>query len=111
MYCFDKSRRLLNKSDYDCVFNESRKIITPNFVVLYKKNVLGHARLGLALSKKSISKAHDRNRVKRLLRETFRTASLPAFDIIILAKLGAFKRQHSLTVAKLGELWDNLCEK
>lgn len=111
VYCFDKTHRLLIKSDYDNVFNQAKKIVTPDFIVLYRDNVVGHARLGLALSKKTIAKAHDRNRVKRLLRETFRTRCLPAVDIVILARRGVANVENAMINNKLGTLWDKLCGK
>ena len=111
MYCFDKARRLLKKSDYDEVFNQAKKLVTPDFVVLYRNNSIGHSRLGLALSKKMIAKAHDRNQVKRMFRETFRLQHLPAIDVVILARKGATKAENSISVAKLNELWGKLCGK
>lgn len=111
VYCFDKTRRLLKKSEYNDVFNQAQKVVTSDFIVLYRDNKIDHARLGLALSKKVIAKAHDRNRVKRLLRETFRTQSLPAIDIVILARRSVAKVENSLIINQLGCLWDKLCKK
>ena len=108
MYCFDKTRRLLHKRDYDAVFNQAIKLVTPNFIILYRANTVGHARLGLALSKKVIAKAHDRNRLKRILRETFRTQHLIAVDIVVLARTGAASVQNSIIIAKLSEIWNKL---
>ena len=106
---FDKTRRLLKKNDFDNVFNQAKKIVTPEFIILYRDNVVGHARLGMALSKKRIAKSHDRNRVKRLLRETFRiNAQLPAIDIVVLAKPGAGKVQNSMIFTNIGQAWDKL---
>ncbi len=109
MNSFNKTRRLLKKSDYDHVFTQAKKLVTPEFIVLYRDNAVGHARLGLALSKKMIAKAHDRNRVKRMLRETFRTHErLPAVDIIVLARHGVGQVQNSIIIAKLGKAWNKL---
>ena len=109
MYCFAKKNRLLTKSDYDHVFNQAKKLVTSDFVVLYRENTAGHARLGLALSKRIIAKAHHRNRVKRLLRESFRTHSLPAIDIVILARTGVANVQNSVIITRLSKAWDKLC--
>ena len=87
MYSFDKTRRLLNKADFDYVFSEAKKTATKEFIILYRQNDIGHARLGLAIAKKKVLKAHDRNYIKRLFRESFRINSLPAVDIVILAKI------------------------
>jgi ribonuclease P protein component len=106
--CFDKTRRLLKKSDYDYVFEQAKKIVTPEFIILHRANTLGYSRLGLALSKKAIAKAHDRNRIKRLLRETFRTRELPAFDVIFLARQGVAKVENKTLIAGLGIIWNKL---
>ena len=108
MYCFDKTRRLLKKSEFDHVFQQAEKVVTSDFIVLYRSNTIGHARLGLALSKKIIPKAHDRNRVKRMLRETFRTQRLPAIDIIVLGRHGVAKVQNSIVNARLDKAWNKL---
>lgn len=108
MYCFDKTRRLLKKKDYDAVFSQPNKTLTSEFVILHQKNTLGYARLGLALSKKMIPKAFQRNRLKRLLRESFRTNELPAIDIIFLARHGVAKAENKIILAKLGLTWDKL---
>jgi ribonuclease P protein component len=109
MNLFKKTHRLLKKSDYNHVFAQAKKIATPEFVVLYRNNDKSHARLGLALSKKMIAKSHDRNRIKRLIRETFRTnKQLPCVDIIFLARLGVGNIENSIITGKLGKAWNKL---
>ncbi|KTD17875.1 ribonuclease P protein component [Legionella jordanis] len=110
MTCFDKTRRLLKKSDYEYVFAQAKKVATSEFIFLYRANSLGYARLGLALSKKAIAKAHDRNRLKRLLRETFRIKQLPAIDVVVLARPGVAKVENKTIIAKLGKTWDKLID-
>jgi ribonuclease P protein component len=43
------------------------------------------ARLGLVVGKRALPRAHERNRARRVLRETFRRrrSTLPAVDIIV----------------------------
>ncbi len=108
MFCFTKIRRLLCKKDYDYVFKKSTKAVTVGFIVLYRPNDLGVARLGLALSKKHIAKACQRNRIKRLLRESFRQQSLPAMDIIFLARSGVAKIDNKSLVINICSIWDVL---
>lgn len=105
---FNKARRLLKKTEYDFVFTKAKKIKTNELIILYRRNFLQHARLGLALSKHVIPKAHDRNRVKRLLRETFRIKKLPAVDIVILARHGLLDIENKIVIAELDKIWDKL---
>lgn len=108
MFSFTKTQRLLKKSDYDHVFAQAKKVVSNDFVVLYRENDLGYARLGLALSKKMIAKAHDRNRVKRLLRECFRQTQLPAIDVIFLARTGVAKQTNLGINSRLSKTWEKL---
>lgn len=108
MFAFKKTQRLLKKTDYDHVFDQAKKIVTTEFIVLYRDNNLGYARLGLALSKKMIAKAHDRNRIKRVLREGFRQTILPAVDMIFLARQGVAKQTTSGINNKLSKTWEKI---
>lgn len=108
MFAFKKAQRLLTKVDYDLVFQQAKKIVTTEFILLFRENNLGHARLGLALSKKMIAKAHDRNRIKRLLREGFRQKQLPAVDMIFLARQGMAKQTNSGLNTQLSKTWEKL---
>lgn len=105
---FSRNKRLLKKADYDVVFGKANKWVTSEFIFLYRNNDVGHARLGLAISKKTVAKAHDRNRIKRLLRETFRTTTLRALDVIVLAKRGIENVKNSTLTANLNEAWGKL---
>jgi len=108
VYAFTKTQRLLKKTEYDHVFEQAKKIVTTEFVLLFRENKLGHARLGLALSKKMIAKAHDRNRIKRVLREGFRQTQLPAVDMIFLARHGVAKETNLTINCRLGKTWEKL---
>lgn len=108
MFAFTKIQRLLTKKEYSHVFEQAKKIVTSEFIILFRENNLGYARLGLALSKKAIAKAHDRNRIKRLIRESFRQRDLPAVDMIFLARQGVAKQVNTKINTGLGKLWEKL---
>ncbi|KTC80898.1 ribonuclease P protein component [Legionella cherrii] len=108
MFAFKKTQRLLTKKDYNHVFEQAKKIVTSEFIILFRENNLGYARLGLALSKKVIAKAHDRNRIKRLLRESFRQEELPAVDVVFLARQGVAKQTSASINARMGKTWKKL---
>lgn len=56
------------------------------FTVLYKNNSSQEARLGLAIRKKNCPGAVKRNRLKRIVRESFRThrEQLQGLDVVVL---------------------------
>jgi ribonuclease P protein component len=65
---FPKSARLLKPTDFR--FSSYRRFETPLFKILYGAG--GSGRLGISLSKKVLRRATARNRVRRLLKESFR---------------------------------------
>jgi ribonuclease P protein component len=75
-----------------------------------RPNDKGYARLGLAISKRKVRKAVARNRIKRLVRESFRLnqANLPAADIVVLAKPAAATAERSIIWESLARHWQRL---
>lgn len=108
MFLFQKTQRLLKKYEYDHVFTQAKKIVSKDFTVLFRNNELGHARLGLALAKKNIAKAHDRNRIKRIIREQFRQSELPSVDMIFLARQGIVEQTNTNITLQLSKIWEKL---
>ena len=86
---FRPSSRLRAKKEFDFVFSAPSKIVTKYFVLLYRSNVVKSARLGIIVPKKKVQESHDRNRIKRIVREVFRTRiNLPNIDLVFLARFG-----------------------
>lgn len=50
-----------------------------------RPNELDHARLGMVVAKRQFRRAVDRNRMRRIIRETFRLQGpdLPALDVVV----------------------------
>lgn len=89
---FRKHQRLLNQALFSAVFADAPiRASHPNFLILARPNDVGVARIGLVVPKKHVRKAHQRNQIKRIARETFRKEQhkLPAIDAIVLARRGA----------------------
>lgn len=72
-----------------------------------RPNGLGHPRLGLAIARKTLPRAVDRNRVKRLVRDDFRhnQGRLPAADLVIYGQAGLDKADAAQIRKTLAEFW------
>lgn len=108
MYCFKKTQRLLNKYEFDNVFSTQNKLVTTEFIILYKVTSQKQARLGMVISKKITAKACQRNRLKRLLRESFRVQTLSFVDIVVLARHGVAQIENKLINTNLNKAWKKL---
>ncbi len=70
----------------------------------------GSARLGMAISRRHARTAVERNRIKRLVRESFRRrrAALPPLDIVVMLKAGTAGVANAGLRTGLERLWDAL---
>lgn len=85
---FGRAMRITRTREFDRVFDGRRSSGDENMVVYAAPNGLAWPRIGI-LAGKRIGNAVGRNRVKRLIREAFRTSrdSLPgAFDLVVIAR-------------------------
>jgi ribonuclease P protein component len=98
---FHRTARLLSAADYQRVFDGPRRSADRWFTVLAVNNQVSRARLGLAISKKQARRAVDRNRLKRLIRESFRCQreQFDGTDLVVMARSAAL----SINNAKLRE--------
>ena len=110
-FAFTKQHRLLDASQYKAVFDKaSWKVSNKEWLFLARKNQLDHARLGLVIAKKHVRLSVQRNRLKRLTRESFRLQpdNLAGIDIIVLCRKGADLKTNPETFTDLNNLWRKL---
>lgn len=106
---FDKTQRLLTPLAFRLVFdNPARKIHSRHLLLFVASTQQPHARLGLAITKKKLKKAVDRNTLKRHTRQIFRQKSqfLPNYDCVLIVKNAAFLEKSEPWRA----IKDELCE-
>ena len=77
------------------------------FTVLYKNNDGQEARLGLAISKKHCKLSVGRNRLKRMVRESFRNhrATLQGLDVVVLNQPAAMRAGNKALTDSLQRHW------
>src|SRR5438128_219046 len=85
---FEQTKRLRRTAQYRRFFNQSEVFRLTECVVFRIKNDLGHFRLGITL--KARGNSVNRNRVKRRIREAFRTQgeSLGGYDYNVVVPIG-----------------------
>lgn len=109
MYRFTQAHRLQKAGEFSSVFVFRKVRFGKYFKIHYKPNELTNSRLGFMVSKKIHKRANQRNYMKRILREYFRTHQLKWLpnDIIIRVQKHFTHEQFPEVIAEL----DNLCSK
>ncbi|WP_105188750.1 ribonuclease P protein component [Pseudoalteromonas sp. T1lg48] len=110
---FGRELRLLTPSHYSRIFNEPARAATSLFTLLAKPNSLSHPRLGLTIAKKNVKQANQRNRIKRIARESFRLHQhkLDNIDIVLMVKRGIDERSNAEIRQELDKLWRKINER
>lgn len=109
-YRFRRTHRLLDAADFRRVFEDAARSRDGVFTVLARKNGTGDARLGLAISKKHCRLASGRNRLRRIVRESFRAhrTELAGLDLVVMAQQGAAAAGNEQLRASLARHWRRL---
>jgi ribonuclease P protein component len=102
--------RLTDKPQFDLVHRQGLRASDPLFTMIARPNGLGHARLGMAVGVRAAGNAVNRNRVKRLIRESFRATQqeLPPVDLVVNARPAAGKASNAELTASIAGLWDRI---
>lgn len=105
-----RDARLRRPGDFAALRTSSGRASARCFHVRYRDNGLGHARLGLAISKRVSKRAVERNRIKRLLRESFRRVrhQLPPVDLMVMAREQAAGVPGAELLRDIDSLWKKL---
>ena len=88
---FGGDRRLKSTAEFDAVYGRKISVSDGTIILFARPNGLDRSRIGLSVSKKH-GNAPRRNRIKRLLREAFRTArpDLPeGVDFVVVPRPGS----------------------
>jgi ribonuclease P protein component len=101
--------RLRRASDF-AALRQAERWQGRHFLLRWHTGSERNARLGLAVSRKVSKRAVERNRIKRVVRESFRAEreGLPALDILVIARTSAAGIPNPVLVADLGLAWRKL---
>lgn len=110
LYRFRRENRLLSAAAFTRVFRQPRRSRDALFIVLSKPNDLSIARLGLAISKKNCRQATGRNRIKRVVRESFRLHqdALAGRDFVVMNQPKAANASNQALFDSLSNHWRRL---
>ncbi|MGI9308074.1 MAG: ribonuclease P protein component [Gammaproteobacteria bacterium] len=105
-----KQFRLLDSQDFGRVFADGKRSADKFFTILYLPSNRGMSRVGFAVAKKRLPRAVDRNRIRRVARESFRKNrdSLGSIDIVIMARSQASRATKLSLFQSLERHWAGL---
>lgn len=110
---FSRSSRLTLAGEFKQVFQNNVRVSDDCFTLLVRRQRGSRARIGFAIAKKQIKRAVDRNRLKRLLRESFRSHQnyLPAVDIVVMVRFNILQLNNSQILTRLDKHWHKVIRK
>jgi ribonuclease P protein component len=101
---FGRDDRIRRRFEYLRVQQNNQKVHTEHFILLVRANQ-ERRRLGITVTKQ-VSNAVGRNRIKRLVREVFRTNQhlFPEMsDVVVIARSGADKLNYAIARREIEE--------
>ena len=106
-FCFPASHRIKSNSQFQGVFRDAKKVSRNGFHIFLKQNSLDFSRLGIVISKRCVKKAVDRNKFKRIIRESFRLSrnNLRKYDFVFLARRNLQNMEKEVLRQDLESIW------
>lgn len=107
---FARGERLTSARDYERVFARAESSRDRYFTVLAREGETPWARLGLAVSRRVARQAVRRNRIKRLIRESFRhhKTQVAGLDLVVIARPAAAAADNATLFEALKRHWTRL---
>ena len=105
--------RLRHKRDFDAAYARGRRVSDGFFTVIATTSESGAPRLGLSVAVRTAGGGVARNRIRRIIRESFRLHQheLPAVDLVVSMRPGARTAASAELRASLAALWKRVGEQ
>jgi ribonuclease P protein component len=108
-HSFPRAARLTKAAEF-AALRGGQRISCRHFHAEFRPNTLTTGRLGLVVSKRVSKRAVDRNRLKRLSRDSFRRwcERLPCVDLVLIPRASAVPIAGRDLLRDLDTLWQRL---
>ena len=96
---------LTTNRDFQRVYKKGKSFVSPLLITYVLKNNKNNVRVGITTSKK-IGKAVQRNRARRIIRESYRKVSenmQPGYDIVFVSRARTHKVKMNDVLAVMSE--------
>ncbi len=103
----NKIHKISEKAQFDRILNDGSVHKSSSLVLFKSPKIQQFGRLGVIISKRNISKAVTRNRIRRIVRESFRVNEkyLGNFDIVIKIRRNAGIKLNKILGCELKNIW------
>jgi len=104
---------LLTPAQFKSVFSNPIKASSAEITLLAIPNSEQHPRLGLTVAKRYVKRANQRNRIKRVVRDSFRLNqhNIPHLDIVVLVRNGVMEMENAELNKLIEKLWRKLSRR
>ncbi|CAM3115616.1 ribonuclease P protein component [Shewanella algae] len=104
---------MLTPAQFKTVFTNPIKASSAEITLLAVPNEMQHPRLGLTVAKRHVKRANQRNRIKRVIRDSFRLNQhdLPPLDIVVLVRGGVLDMDNEQLRKLVEKLWRKLSRR
>ncbi len=94
---FNNTDGIKKDSDFRKVYQRGKSLADRNLVIYTIKNKSDKSRIGISISKK-VGKAHERNRIRRCIKEAYRLniddKVLGGYDLVFIARINAADKDY-----------------
>ncbi|CAD6365174.1 Ribonuclease P protein component [Shewanella putrefaciens] len=104
---------MLTPAQFKSVFSNPIKASSAEITLLAIPNSEQHPRLGLTVAKRYVKRANQRNRIKRIIRDSFRLNQhdIPHLDIVVLVRNGVMEMENAEINKLIEKLWRKLSRR